>query len=386
MTKRSVALLLAVLLAACLTAQVAAGQAEKPSQPITVKMDGKSLNWEESPVIIDGRMMVTMQEFLTALGSKGWKKAAEMAKGTQETSGVQASPESDTWVSGELVWLELPALVINGSIHLPIQFVAESMGGVARWDAENQIVVIDIPGQPTPEKPPTENPISKLEHTIIHRGNSLYLIVKNPTDKPIRVTFPSGQAHDFALYDGQGKLVWRDSDGKVYTQAIREETISPGQRRVYQSELPASIPAGPYTVRAYFPPSRQVAAAKINVEKPNEASQLTFRLSFRPAGNGLANNHHRLAFEILNHTDKSLNIKYPKAVSYRIVVRDSQGKVVWDHSGQKWDGVLRETIPSGSARYHFIRVPDLTAGRYTAEAYFPPVGDKPVTQVSFTLK
>jgi len=67
------------------------------------------------------------------------------------------------------------------------------------------------------------------------------------------------------------------------------------------------------------------------------------------------------------------------------VVKNSSGSVVWDHSGQRWDKATRETVSAGSTRYHFIRLPDLPKGRYSAEAYFPPAGNLPVSHLSLTI-
>jgi len=187
--------------------------------------------------------------------------------------------------------------------------------------------------------------------------------------------------------DSSGKEVWRDSKGKVFTQARWEDTIPAGHNRVYQSTIPGNLPGGQYTIRAYFPPAgpNPVASAKIEVPKGNEASSLTFQFSFRAAGNGFGNNYHRLAFQVSNHTSRALEIEYPSQVAYRIVVKDSSSSVVWDHSGQRWDKTTRETVSAGSTRYHFIRLPDLPKGRYSAEVYFPPAGTQPVSRLGFTI-
>lgn len=51
------------------------------------------------------------------------------------------------------------------------------------------------------------------------------LNVKNNTAKMLELRFPDGQTHDFVVKDFAGKEVWRWSEGRMFTSAMKSETI-----------------------------------------------------------------------------------------------------------------------------------------------------------------
>lgn len=51
------------------------------------------------------------------------------------------------------------------------------------------------------------------------------LNVRNNTAKMLELRFPDGQTHDFVVKDFAGKEVWRWSEGRMFTSAMRSETL-----------------------------------------------------------------------------------------------------------------------------------------------------------------
>ena len=51
------------------------------------------------------------------------------------------------------------------------------------------------------------------------------LSVHNNTSKMLELRFPDGQTHDFVVKDFAGKEIWRWSDGRMFTSAMRSETL-----------------------------------------------------------------------------------------------------------------------------------------------------------------
>jgi len=51
------------------------------------------------------------------------------------------------------------------------------------------------------------------------------LNVRNNTSKMLEIRFPDGQTHDFIVKDFAGKVIWRWSEGRMFTSAMRSETI-----------------------------------------------------------------------------------------------------------------------------------------------------------------
>lgn len=51
------------------------------------------------------------------------------------------------------------------------------------------------------------------------------LNVRNNTGKMLELRFPDGQTHDFVVKDFAGKEIWRWSEGRMFTSAMRSETL-----------------------------------------------------------------------------------------------------------------------------------------------------------------
>jgi len=51
------------------------------------------------------------------------------------------------------------------------------------------------------------------------------LSVHNNTTKMVELRFPDGQTHDFVVKDFAGKEIWRWSEGRMFTSAMRSETL-----------------------------------------------------------------------------------------------------------------------------------------------------------------
>ncbi|MGH9660002.1 MAG: BsuPI-related putative proteinase inhibitor, partial [Bryobacteraceae bacterium] len=56
------------------------------------------------------------------------------------------------------------------------------------------------------------------------------LTLRNTQPKPVDLMYPSGQAYDLVLRKESGEVVYRWSEGKVFTQALRNESVGPGER------------------------------------------------------------------------------------------------------------------------------------------------------------
>jgi hypothetical protein len=68
------------------------------------------------------------------------------------------------------------------------------------------------------------------------RGDSVRFLlqVTSTATEPVTLTFPSGQSADFMVLQGDREL-WRWSADRMFTQAIRTETLAPGETRSYEA-------------------------------------------------------------------------------------------------------------------------------------------------------
>ncbi len=76
-------------------------------------------------------------------------------------------------------------------------------------------------------------------------------------DQPLTLTFGSGQTFEFVIKDEKGQVVYRWSDGRAFTQAIRQESFGPGEK-VYPiivrlaDKAGQPLPQGDYTAEAWL--------------------------------------------------------------------------------------------------------------------------------------
>lgn len=79
-------------------------------------------------------------------------------------------------------------------------------------------------------------------------GEAIFLI-KNPADKELTLTFPSGQEVEYQLLDQDKNVVYTYSANKNFTQAIQEKKLKPNEEISVKLDLEnelADVPAGKY--------------------------------------------------------------------------------------------------------------------------------------------
>jgi hypothetical protein len=77
------------------------------------------------------------------------------------------------------------------------------------------------------------------------------LSVRNNTSKMLELRFPDGQTHDFVVKDFAGKEVWRWSQGRMFTSAMRSETLRGKGETAFEESDPwshGSFTSGPSSV------------------------------------------------------------------------------------------------------------------------------------------
>jgi hypothetical protein len=72
--------------------------------------------------------------------------------------------------------------------------------------------------------------------------------VRNEGNEDVTVTFRTSQRAEFEVYEGDDP-VWRWSDGRLFSQALGEETLAPGESLTAEGAW-ADPPSGRYTALA----------------------------------------------------------------------------------------------------------------------------------------
>ena len=116
------------------------------SQPngITVILNGKKLEFDVEPTLINDRTMVPMRVIFEALGAKvDWDGTTQTAIGVTKNTTIKITIGKDYLLKNDnIVVLDSPAVVISGRTLVPVRAIAESFDCVVNWYGETQVVEI----------------------------------------------------------------------------------------------------------------------------------------------------------------------------------------------------------------------------------------------------
>jgi hypothetical protein len=76
------------------------------------------------------------------------------------------------------------------------------------------------------------------------------LSVRNNTSKMLEIRFPDGQTHDFVVKDFAGKEIWRWSEGRMFTSAMRSETLKGKEDTSFEESWSSKGQHGSFTAVA----------------------------------------------------------------------------------------------------------------------------------------
>lgn len=76
------------------------------------------------------------------------------------------------------------------------------------------------------------------------------LDVENIGTKHVEIRFPTGKAYDFIVVDSIGRKVWTWSDGRMFTQGVRNKQLGSGDTMNVSEEWKLPRKAGRYTAIA----------------------------------------------------------------------------------------------------------------------------------------
>lgn len=105
----------------------------------------------------------------------------------------------------------------------------------------------------------------ELEVHVDRQDGDFLFKVTNNHEEDAEIYFSTGQEYDYVVYDESGSAVKKLSEGMMYTQAIKEMTLSPGEALEYPisySDLAADLPPGEYTIQFILTDANHHATAK----------------------------------------------------------------------------------------------------------------------------
>lgn len=116
------------------------------SQPdgITVILNGKQLEFDVEPMLVNSRTMVPMRVIFEALGAEvDWDGTNQTAIGVTKNTTIKITIGKDYLLKNDnIVVLDSPAVVISGRTLVPVRAIAESLDCKVEWYGETQVVEI----------------------------------------------------------------------------------------------------------------------------------------------------------------------------------------------------------------------------------------------------
>ena len=117
---------------------------DRPSTDIAVKLNGKYLNFDVEPQIMNGRTMVPFRAIFENLDCiVEWNADARVAKGIRNGKAIRLTIDSKTaTVDGKATALDQEAVIVDGRTLVPLRFVSEALGAAVDWNGDTRTVSI----------------------------------------------------------------------------------------------------------------------------------------------------------------------------------------------------------------------------------------------------
>lgn len=115
--------------------------------PVVLKVDGKSVTSDVSPVIIKERTLIPLRAVFESMGAQvTWNESNRIAEVSMGSSAVQLDIDGQAaFVNGNQAAMDVPALIINDRTMIPLRFVGESLNCGIGWDDLTRTVSIQSP-------------------------------------------------------------------------------------------------------------------------------------------------------------------------------------------------------------------------------------------------
>lgn len=115
----------------------------------------------------------------------------------------------------------------------------------------SRVASVALQGEPAVTRTPPREVAADLYVRTSGNAISFSLQVVNHTRKGVELTFPTGQTHDFVVLDSAGREMWRWAEGRMFTQTLRNKSLSRGEAFEVAARMSrAPLAPGRYVARA----------------------------------------------------------------------------------------------------------------------------------------
>lgn len=110
---------------------------------VTVELNGKKIEFDQPPIIQNGRTLVPMRAIFEAMGcTVEWDNG--LIDVWKDGENIMALFVGDTqmWIPNKTITLDVAPQIINDRTLVPVRAISESMGADVEWDSKAYKVII----------------------------------------------------------------------------------------------------------------------------------------------------------------------------------------------------------------------------------------------------
>jgi len=171
---------------------------------ITLKADGKVLETDVPPIIVNDRTLVPVRVVSESSGADvEWNSEKRLVTITTDKTEIKLEIDSsEATVNDKTVNLDAPAQIVSDRTMVPVRFVAEAFGYTVEWDGETRTVDLISPPPEKEETPPEKDDTEDEDEIQTAKKTVLKTIGAVNTDKGYRVTikFNSEVSEDYKIF------------------------------------------------------------------------------------------------------------------------------------------------------------------------------------------
>ncbi|MGE0494775.1 MAG: copper amine oxidase N-terminal domain-containing protein [Vulcanimicrobiota bacterium] len=194
---------------------------------IETELNGRTLHFDQSPIMQDGRVMVPLRGIFESLGADVlYQPAQRTIKATGNGNTVELTLGSQrASINGRSVYLDVPADTISGRTMVPLRFVSEAMGADVRWLPATRTVAIEqseapVANEPQPQQPPAQADLDI--DSLIHNARGT---LRQGDRLTVTMTGDSGGQASFDILGVLNNVPMREVSSGRYQGEV---TIGPG--------------------------------------------------------------------------------------------------------------------------------------------------------------
>lgn len=124
------------------------------------------------------------------------------------------------------------------------------------------------PDRPALKPHAGDSALSTSASVSVDDGVAFTLHVTNIAGHAVELRFPSGQTHDFVVVDSLGREVWRWSDGRMFTQALRNKLLDDQETVTYAERWDGRGRKGHFTAIALLKSSNHPIEERVAFTLP----------------------------------------------------------------------------------------------------------------------